>query len=49
MRIAITLDVYDELADPDHEMGVTTAGYEAILDALSGIGEDIQINPAELV
>lgn len=43
MKITITGDVDDDYADPDHEMGVTNEGYEAILGGLSGILDDIDI------
>lgn len=38
MKIQITfeLDEDDEYADPGHEMGVTEAGYEYIVDRLFG-------------
>jgi hypothetical protein len=40
------MDVDDEYADPDHDMGITEQGYEQIMDALSGVGEDIDIRRA---
>jgi hypothetical protein len=43
MKIRITMDVADEYADPGHEMGVTTEGYEEIIDALAAYGDDIDI------
>ena len=42
--IRITMDVYDEGSDPDHETGVTNDTYEALFDALSRYGSDIQID-----
>ena len=42
-KIYIVMEVDDEYADPTHEMGVTEAGYEAIVHALMGIGDDIDI------
>lgn len=47
MKIQITFDIDDELADPEHEMGVTDEGYEAIIDALGELGRDFQIRKAE--
>lgn len=47
MKIIITCDIDDEFADPDHEMGVTEAGYLAISDALMAVGaDDIDIKAA---
>ena len=43
MKIHITLEVYDESADPDDETGVTNEVWEEIHDALSSHGEDINI------
>lgn len=42
-KIRITMDVDDEYADPDHEMGITEQGYQEISDALSSYGDDIDI------
>jgi hypothetical protein len=46
VKIRITMDVADELADPDHEMGVTEEGYEVITDALMSYGDDVEIHKA---
>jgi hypothetical protein len=46
MKIIITMDVDDEYADSTHEMGVTSEGYEAIMHALMGIGDDIDVTKA---
>jgi hypothetical protein len=43
MKIYIIMDVEAEYADPDHPMGVTNEGYEAIVDALISIGGDIDV------
>lgn len=43
MRIAITIEIYDANADPDHEMGVTTEAYEGIVSSLDWLGDDIQL------
>jgi len=43
MKIYIAMEVDDEIADPTHEMGVTSEGYEAIVHALMGLGDDIDI------
>jgi hypothetical protein len=42
-KVIIEMDIEDEYADPGHEMGVTSEGYEAIIEALIGIGDDIQV------
>lgn len=47
MKIAITLDIAPEYADSDHEMGITTEAFEALLDALSAFGDDIEINKVD--
>jgi hypothetical protein len=43
MKIRITMEVADEYSDPDHDMGVTEAAYEEIVDALMGYGDDVEI------
>lgn len=43
MKIQITLEVYDEAADPDDETGVTNETFEQLFDALSHFGENIDI------
>lgn len=48
MRLTITCEIPDELADPGHEMGVTDKGYVDIVEALMGIGcDDINTQPKE--
>lgn len=42
-RITITMTIPDEIADPFHEMGVTEEGHLEIIEALMGIGDDIDI------
>jgi hypothetical protein len=42
-KIAITMIIDPEYADPGHPMGVTRAGYEAICEALGGLGDDIDV------
>ena len=44
MKIYITMDVDEEFADPSHEMGVTEEGYTAIVNALMGIGDDVDVH-----
>lgn len=41
--ITVIMRIPDEIADPSHEMGVTDAGYVEIVEALMGIGEDIDV------
>ena len=44
MKVIIEMDVVDDdYIDEDHEMGVTEEGFEYILNALSGVGDNIQI------
>lgn len=46
-KIIITMDIPSEYADPDHKMGVTEEGYNAIADALIEVGgTDIDVRPA---
>jgi hypothetical protein len=37
------MDIADEYADPDHDMGITEEAYEQITDALMGFGDDVDI------
>lgn len=46
VKVRITLDVADEYADPDHEMGVTREAYERIIDMLRWLGDDIDVELA---
>ena len=43
MKIRITMNVDPEYAHPGHPMGVTEEGYNAICDALAGLGENIEV------
>jgi len=43
VKIWITMDIDPEYADPDHDMGVSEEGYNAICDALAGLGSDIDV------
>jgi len=43
MKIQITLDLYDENADPDHESGVKPLVWDQIYDRLTGFGDDMEI------
>lgn len=45
-KVRITLDVDDEYADPDHEMGITNEAYEELLRKLSWLGDDIEVELA---
>jgi hypothetical protein len=47
MKVQITLEIEDELADPDHPMGVTDEGYQQIVHALMGIGDDVDVERFE--
>ena len=47
MKIVITMNLDDSLADPEHPMGVTEAGYEQITDMLSGLGDKIDVARAD--
>ncbi|HEX4715288.1 MAG TPA: hypothetical protein VH164_10205 [Ktedonobacteraceae bacterium] len=42
-KIRITMEVDEEIADPNHEMGITEQGYLQISDALTDFGQDIDI------
>lgn len=46
VKVRITLDVDDDYADPNHEMGVTSEGYERIIDSLRWLGDDINVELA---
>lgn len=39
MQIRITINVYPEYADPDHETGLSEGGFETIYDVLTGFGD----------
>jgi hypothetical protein len=43
VKITITMEIDPEYADPGHDMGVTEAGYNAICDALGGLGTNIDV------
>jgi hypothetical protein len=43
VRICIRIDIDSEYEDPDHPMGVTEDGYNAIGERLCDIGENIDI------
>lgn len=43
MKVRITMEVADDIADPNHSMGVTNEGYERIVEALIPYGDDIDI------
>lgn len=42
-KISITMDVYDEIADPDHETGLTEEGYDILMEKLTPYGDDVDI------
>jgi hypothetical protein len=43
MKIRITMVIDAEFADPEHAMGVTEEGFDAICDALDELGHDIDV------
>jgi len=43
MKIRITMEIADEYADPDHDMGVSEEGYNAICEALGDLGSDVDV------
>lgn len=46
-KVIITMEVDDDYADPDHEMGVTNEGYELLLRKLGSLGDDIEVRRAD--
>lgn len=40
-EVQITIEVADEFADPDHDTGLTEAGFIAVSDALMGVASGI--------
>jgi hypothetical protein len=46
MKIAITMNLDEGYADPDHSTGVTVEGYNKINDALAELGTDIEVERA---
>jgi hypothetical protein len=46
MTVIIELVPFDECADPGHEMGLTEAAYEQLVDALGQIGEVATVRKA---
>jgi hypothetical protein len=46
MKIAITMDLDDEYADPGHEMGITGEGYDRLTETLAEFGENIDVRRA---
>jgi len=47
MKISITMDLDDELADPGHSMGITEEAHERLQEALGEFGTDIIVNRAD--
>lgn len=47
MKVRITMDIDPEWADSGHRMGVTSDGYERIVDALNAFGDDIDIEKVD--
>lgn len=41
------MDLDDEYADPGHQMGVTSQGYEQLCDALAEFGTNIDVTRHE--
>lgn len=46
-KIRIELEIAAEYADPTHDTGVTAEGWDELHDALSGLGDDIEITKAD--
>lgn len=42
-KVIITMEIDDEYADPDHEMGVTNEGYELLVSRLGALGTDVEV------
>lgn len=47
MKVRITIDIDDQYADPAHPMGVTDEGYTRIVDTLSWLGDDVDVERAD--
>lgn len=47
MKITITMNLDDSLADPEHRTGVTVVAYEQITDMLGHLGDNIDVQRAE--
>jgi len=45
MKLIITMEVDNELADPDHESGLTEEGHSELMEVLMEIGTNIEIQP----
>jgi hypothetical protein len=46
MKIYVTLSVDDdEMADPEHETGLTEKGFEAFMEAMSSAGFSVDAGP----
>jgi hypothetical protein len=43
VKIRITMQVDDEYADPEHDMGVTEDAYLGISDVLAPFGDNVEI------
>jgi len=46
VKLTITMDVYEDYADPTHIVGLTEYGFERMFEALYPFGEDIQFSRA---
>lgn len=46
MKLVIEMDVYEDYADPLHEVGLTEYGFERMFEALLPFGEDITFSRA---
>lgn len=47
MKIKIVMEVEDEFADPEHDTGLTNAGWELMFRGLSHLGYDIEVEREE--
>jgi len=47
MNVTIEINIDDELADPDHDTGLSEQTYDEVMQALMPLGSDIEIRRAE--
>ena len=46
MKIQITLDVDDEIADPADDTGLTEEGHDEVFEAVAQFGSNVEIKRA---
>jgi hypothetical protein len=44
MKLTITMDVYEDYADPTHEIGLSEYGFQRMFEALIPFGDDVQFS-----